>query len=45
MELPLDLADDDLRPADLELEPFATHRLDEHSQLQFTPAGYFDDLW
>jgi hypothetical protein len=41
---PVDLPDDHLGPADLELVPLAPHRLDEHRQLQLTPAGDLDDL-
>ena len=35
---------DDLRAADLQLVALATHRLDEHGQLQFATAGHVDGI-
>ena len=42
--LAVDLADDDLGPADLQLVALAAHRLDEHRELQLAAAGDLDDV-
>ena len=42
--LAVDLAEDDLGPAHLQLVALAAHRLDEHRELQLAPAGDLDDV-
>ena len=42
--LAVDLADDDLGPAHLQLVALAAHRLDEHRQLELAAAGDLDDV-
>ena len=42
--LAVDLADDDLGPADLQLVALAAHGLDEHGELQLAAAGDLDDV-
>ena len=41
VQLAVDLARDDLRLADRELEAFAPHRLDEHRELELAAALHF----
>ncbi len=40
----VDLADDDLGPADLQLVALPAHRLDEHGQLELASPGHLDDV-
>ncbi len=42
--LAVDFLGDDLGPADLQLVALATHRLDQHGQLQLATAGDLDDV-
>ena len=42
--LAVDFLGDDFRPADLQLVALATHRFDQHGQLQLAAAGDLDDV-
>src|SRR5204863_68992 len=44
-KLVVDALKDDLRAGDLELEAFATHRLDQDAEVKLTPTGDLEDVW